>query len=212
MKIERTITIDAYDKSAREYEHTIAQLPNYDTTYEYFTGLLKNTDTILDLGCGTGVISRKIKCKMPGISVTGVDLSAEMIAIAKEHIPDAKFERADIVHYRSDLVHDAIIIGFAIPYLSFEDIEQLIENCSSTLKNKGVLYVSFMDGDKSGFEKPSFNQSVQLYIYYHKQQRINELLIKNGFTILNQWQIEYKEIDGTITTDIIMVAENVQNG
>lgn len=51
---------------------------------------IRPTDKVLDLGCGTGIISRLLAEK--GQTVTGLDVSDEMIALAKIKYAD----RADI--------------------------------------------------------------------------------------------------------------------
>ena len=42
--------------------------------------------TLLDLGCGTGYVAHKLLRKHPGVRVTGVDLSAEALAGARENL------------------------------------------------------------------------------------------------------------------------------
>src|SRR4051794_12076134 len=44
---------------------------------------------VVDLGCGTGILARVMTDA--GFDVLGVDLSADMIAIAQEHAPAARF-------------------------------------------------------------------------------------------------------------------------
>ena len=62
---------------------------NHAFVYQYGEGLLdlldaKPDERILDLGCGTGHLTKLIKDK--GASVIGIDSSAEMIAQAKVEI------------------------------------------------------------------------------------------------------------------------------
>ena len=54
---------------------------NSDPILWKFVGEVRNI-SILDAGCGTGYLSRKLAVK--GAKVTGIDLSEKMIAIAKE--------------------------------------------------------------------------------------------------------------------------------
>ncbi|MFZ0035500.1 MAG: class I SAM-dependent methyltransferase [Sedimentisphaerales bacterium] len=54
--------------------------------------------TIVDLGSGTGFLSIEIAKRLPRLRVYGIDLSSQMVKIAKRHtqgITNAKFELAD---------------------------------------------------------------------------------------------------------------------
>lgn len=46
-------------------------------------------DRILDLGCGTGIVARLLRARLGGgARITGVDINAEMIALARTLAPD----------------------------------------------------------------------------------------------------------------------------
>jgi ubiquinone/menaquinone biosynthesis C-methylase UbiE len=207
MREELIKTIESYNQSADAYQNTIAKMCYYDVTYAYFFGLLNNRDNVLDLACGPGNISLKLKQALPNAFITGVDLSEKMVQLAKKNIPDGNFITADIVSFKSDKQNDGIILGFALPYLNFDESQKLIENTKSNLNVNGKIYLSFMDGEKEGYETPSFNQTVQLYIYYHKRSLILNILQRNGFKVLKEWTLDYQELDGSITKDIVIIAE-----
>ena len=49
---------------------------------------------MIDLGCGTGILARRLTDA--GYEVQGVDLSADMLRIARSHAPRAKFVRGSL--------------------------------------------------------------------------------------------------------------------
>lgn len=57
---------------------------------------LEQDSRILDVGCGTGRLLRKIKSKYPSINFSGIDISKKSLAIAKRNIPDGNFKCHDI--------------------------------------------------------------------------------------------------------------------
>ena len=80
---------DRYDRSVGDYHETFLHASSIDAS-----------DHVLDIGCGTGQTTRDAARMAGSGSALGVDLSAEMIEIARsraagEGLPNATFERAD---------------------------------------------------------------------------------------------------------------------
>lgn len=69
---------------------------------------------ILDAGCGTGYLSRQLRDR--GAHVTGVDLSDEMIAIARSDHPDIDFRRESVSRLESleDATCDAVVANYVL--------------------------------------------------------------------------------------------------
>lgn len=96
--------------------------------------------SVLDLGCGTGVLCREMTEN--GIQAAGVDLSEGMIAIARQQAPDAAFFVGDMVTFRPEERFDLVTCtGDALNHL-FDpaDIQRVFENVSAYL-NPGGLFV-----------------------------------------------------------------------
>ena len=206
MKKNQFETITAYDRSAGDFEKSIAQLNNYNITYDYLSNLLQDNYNILDLACGPANISKYL-LKKNKLNITGFDLSEEMLKIAKINIPDGNFFKKSIIDFNINDKFEAVIIGFGLPYLNQDQLSSCIKNSYKALRGNGIIYISFMDGDKEGFEKPSFNKNIKIYLYYHKKEKIIDLLRKTGFSILKTWKIDYLEENGNITDDIIIISQ-----
>lgn len=74
--------IDTYD------EHMINNVEGCKNGYIKLAELIPDTaKTLLDLGCGTGLELGRIFQRFPDISVTGVDLSREMLKKLREKYP-----------------------------------------------------------------------------------------------------------------------------
>lgn len=142
-------------------------------------------DTILDLGCGTGVSSRRLARQFPSSRVIGVDLSPFFLAVAKKllgRVSDrwinddldqpVEFVRADIAHlpYDNDSV-DVCQLSLVVHELPPKETRRVLEECSRVLKPNGQLWISEMDFDTTGFktlrENPmlfSFIRSTEPYL------------------------------------------------
>jgi ubiquinone/menaquinone biosynthesis C-methylase UbiE len=72
-----------WDRSARKYAASpIADLAGYERTIARTCDLLRPTDRVLELGCGTGTTALKLAPSVASLVAT--DISGEMIAIARE--------------------------------------------------------------------------------------------------------------------------------
>lgn len=102
-----------------------------------------NTELALDVGCGTGDLVCELAKK--GIDAIGVDFAKEMIDIAKENakksnLKKAKFECCSIFDYHFEPnKYDVISANGFIEYISYEELNKLLEISLKTLKSGGSL-------------------------------------------------------------------------
>ncbi len=72
-----------WDKAARKYAaDPIADMVGYERTLNAVRALLKPSDAVLEVGCGTGTTA--LKLAGAAARYLGTDVSSEMIAIARE--------------------------------------------------------------------------------------------------------------------------------
>ena len=71
-----------FDRRIEGYEEHMSPWKKH---YQWMAGLIPpSARTLLDIGCGTGLELDEIFSRMPGLQVTGIDLSAEMLAVLKQ--------------------------------------------------------------------------------------------------------------------------------
>ena len=76
--------------------------------------------TALDLGCGTGVLCEALSAA--GIRTLGVDLSPEMIGIARSRSPELAYEAGDMTVWRAPGTYDLVTCtGDALNHLASPD-------------------------------------------------------------------------------------------
>ena len=120
--------------------------------YQYGEGLIdlldaKPGESILDLGCGTGHLTKLIQEK--GASVIGIDSSAEMIAQAKESFPNIEFKVANASNFYFEGEFDAIFSNAVLHWIKEDDT--LIESVYDNLKPGGRFVAEF--GGRGNMEK-----------------------------------------------------------
>ena len=206
--------LDAYNESAESFDKKIASLTNYDDAYTEFASYLKPGDDVLDTACGPGNISRFLDKKVPGLKFTMMDFSQEMLKISKRYLSNAEILCGDICSFSLGKKFDAVINGFGLPYLNPEEACRHFVAVCNHLKAGGIYYLSFMNVNEKNHpdekfytqtEHPSFNPASTITVTYHSQDVIEEQLKKVGFSMLRKWNLDYKELDGSITTDVVLI-------
>ncbi|MGH9145123.1 MAG: class I SAM-dependent methyltransferase, partial [Vicinamibacterales bacterium] len=76
------------------------------------------TGTIVDLGCGSGILARHLTDA--GYAIVGFDVSDAMVAIARTHVPNAEFHVGSFVTARIPSCVGVAAIGEVLNY-AFDD-------------------------------------------------------------------------------------------
>ena len=93
---------------------------------------------VLDLGCGAGVPTTRQLARR--FRVTGVDISARQIAIARRDVPEARFIQADITQLDfAPASFDAVSAFYAIIHVPRQEQAKLLRDIASWLRPGGLL-------------------------------------------------------------------------
>ena len=160
---------------------------------------------VLDLGCGPGNNAKILLERDDSCKITGIDLSVEMINMARKNVPGGNFIVQDLREIKPDKNYDAIIASFCIVHLSDDETENLVSKIARMLKAKGSLYLSFMAGKKPGRETTSFSED-EIFFNYFERNAIVKLLLKNSMEIMQVSSEGYRETDRSITEDVFIFA------
>lgn len=201
-------TFKTWDEISELYEDKFMGFSLYDTTYDYFCNELTLNSKVLDLGCGPGNITKYLNDQRNDLRIRGIDVSQKMIDLAIKNNPNSNFEVLDIRNLENHkFTYNGIICGFCIPYLSTYDLENLLPNMKKILKKDGILYLSFVEGnkDKSGFIKGSDGK--QMYFYFHNFDEISQLLLFNGFKTEKVFNLDYENSNLTKDRHTIIISK-----
>ena len=96
--------------------------------------------SVLDLGCGTGVLCETLHEQ--GIVTLGIDLSEEMIAIARKRAPELHYEVGDMTAFHTDGRFDLVTCtGDALNHVTdLKDVGKVFA-CVREVLNPGGLFV-----------------------------------------------------------------------
>lgn len=178
-----------FDKYAKEYQEKYMNLDLYSGTLDLLLELLEKDDSrVLDVGCGPGNISRNLLNKNPQLNILGIDISENMISLARENNPEAQFRIMDCREMKMlDSKFDTVISGFLAPYLDPDALSGFIKDACEILDPGGLIYLSTMEAGKAdqGFQVSTSSVQEQLFTYYHSKSFIRTLLNNNHFKIEN---------------------------
>jgi ubiquinone/menaquinone biosynthesis C-methylase UbiE len=202
------ITIDAYNKHAAKYFAKFAEFEPYRQKMTLFqkTHIRKDAQ-ILDLGCGPGNNARFLLELDGTYKITGVDLSAEMINLAREQAPGCQFLVQDIRDIRPGRTYDTVVASFCIVHLTDDEATELLRTVSLLLKENGTLYLSFMEGKNPGIETTSFSIDGMFFNYFQRGQ-IREMLSRFSIEVIETLTEAYEETDGSFTEDVFIFARS----
>lgn len=202
-------TFKTWNKIAQIYQDKFMNIDLYNDTYDIFNELIpvKNSK-ILEIACGPGNITKYLLSKNSNYRIKGIDISLNMIDLAKRNNPAASFEVMDIRELgKLNSIFDAIICGFGIPYLSQSDCSKLISDCNKLLSNCGVLYLSFVEGDydKSTYQVGSTGD--RTYFYFHNLDVLKNELKANSFDIIELLHKKFDKANGVEEMHTIIIAK-----
>ncbi|MEY9995708.1 SAM-dependent methyltransferase [Streptomyces sp. V4I8] len=135
-----------YDKEAERYDASRGGEPRAAAAAEAVLGLLPaGTRRLLDVACGTGIVTRRLAAARDGLSVTGVDRAPAMARQAAARLPGsvvlADSRRLPFGDGRFDAVSSVWLLHLA---RTAEDVRTTVGECARVLRPGGV-YVTTVD-------------------------------------------------------------------
>ena len=170
-------------KSFSYYYDEIMELIEYDGWVNLTKKYLNPTSKILDLACGSGTLA--ISLANDGYQVSGLDLSKEIIAVAKEkmitnHV-EIDFSVKDMTNFSYNEKFDVITCYFdSVNFLTHDEVKLMMNSVYNNLNDGGyfifdLFTLSKMKAfnnltikDNLAFAKYKWKMSVKNNTIYHK--------------------------------------------
>ena len=133
-----------FSRSARLYDAIYASLRDYPHQAAELDRLIQErrpgARTLLDVACGTGAHLEHLSGRY---EVEGLDLDPEMLAVARERLPQARFHEADMADFDLGRRFDAVVCMFSsIGYVRTEArLRAAVAAMARHLEPGGVLIV-----------------------------------------------------------------------
>ena len=139
-----------YAGLAEVYEAMYQTFIDYDSEFLFYSGLLQEAPgrSMVEIGCGSGHLAQRFE--QAGFGYTGLDLSADMLAIAQKKSPESVFINADMRHFDLPVPADgAIMTGRTISYLlQNRDVYDCFASVRRNLTPDGLFCFDFIDASR----------------------------------------------------------------
>lgn len=187
------LTFQTWNKVAALYQEKFMDLDLYDDTYDRFLALVeKENARVLEIGCGPGNITRYLLSKRPDLHIEAIDVAPNMIELARQNVPGASFRVMDCRELdKLTGRYDAVVCGFALPYLSTDDSAKLFRDSAQLLTPRGVGYFSAIEGDYSRSGYLTASTGDQTYVYLHEEKTLTGQLESAGFEVVDVLRKDY---------------------
>ncbi|BBF42500.1 methyltransferase [Lachnospiraceae bacterium KM106-2] len=138
-------TKDYYDKMAADWAKRGYAADAALACLDEFCKRLPQNGRVLDLCCGAGYESMRIKEK--GFQVVGIDYSEESLKIARKRNPGINFYQDNLLHNYSYIGSvDGILCIAGLVHIESRDLKQAFHSMYSVLNKDGIVLVSICEG------------------------------------------------------------------
>lgn len=200
-----TYNLIATDYSKYYFDYYKENLKHINTFLNY----LPKKSKILDAGCASGGISFYLNDK--GFEVVGIDLSVNMIKIAKQKVPTVTFQIMDIrdLHFHKNYFQ-GIVSDYSLIHIPKKDIVKTLKGFYEVLKPNGYIFISVFKGNEEKFIPEPFKPDEKVFWSFFSDKEFRSYLNKSGFHVVSGIS-QPTRADGEdfLNTEFIYIAKKI---
>jgi SAM-dependent methyltransferase len=182
-------TRSSYDTDASGYADEVRGLlagrPYLRASLALFTTLVQEAGggPVADVGCGPGYVAGHLHDA--GLDVIGIDLSSEMVAIARRDYPDLRFDVGTMTDL--DLADESLVglVAFwSVIHVPDDAVPGVFQEFRRVLRPQGVLLVGFHVGDETRHSSQGYTgHAINVDSHHRRPSQVVGWLRDAGFTI-----------------------------
>lgn len=170
---------ESYDSAAKAYaEHLATELDHKPLDRHLLNRFAEETrdrGLVADLGCGPGHVARYLQKQ--GVTVVGIDLSPEMVRVAKGLHPEVDLRVGDMTQLDfPEASLTGIVAFYAIVHFRPAELVAVFQEARRALKPGGLALLSFHIGDEVVHVDDLFGAPVSLDFRFHLPSVVIEAL------------------------------------
>ncbi len=178
----RDSTISVYNTIASDYALAFKEKPEEREIIFKFIKSLPTNPKILDIGCGTSDYFYLFQAH--GVEYTGIDLSVEMIKIARKMNPGGKFLVQDMREIDfHEKTFDGVYCFYSLIHLSDVEIQKILKKINYSSRETGKLLIGLQEGKGEVYKKSPFSNKGEMYLNLFTQESITIFLNEAGYKV-----------------------------
>ncbi|MBS3178120.1 MULTISPECIES: class I SAM-dependent DNA methyltransferase [unclassified Pseudoclavibacter] len=181
----------AYDAVARDYANLIP-----DTEFEasldlamveaFTQEMSERSDAhILDAGCGAGRMIAYLQTLSPSLRITGIDVSAEMLHLARKAHPRSRFTSAELSSTGyPDREFEGILAWYSIIHTNPTRLSAVVAEFARVLRPGGLVLLGYQSGEGHRDLDQPYGHEVELRAFLYRTGDVVAALSTGGFDLV----------------------------
>jgi ubiquinone/menaquinone biosynthesis C-methylase UbiE len=190
----------AFDSIGERYDLAFPHKDGQVAAGEWLIGQLAGGSRVLDAGCGTGVPTMR-QLQEAGLSVTGIDISGVMLALARQNVPEADLRQLDLTEVSTELGRfDAVVAFFSLLMLPRADIPGALARLYDVLSPGGLLAIGMVEADVDNV--PIDFLGVPVRVTGYPRDDLGQVVRDAGFEVLEARDLSYAPVTTQVPPEV----------
>jgi SAM-dependent methyltransferase len=190
----------AFDNIGERYDQAFPHKEGQVAAGEWLIEQLSSGARVLDAGCGTGLPTAH-QLLDAGLSVTGIDISEVMLALARKNVPDAGLRRLDVTEVGPELgSFDAVVAFFSLLMLPRAEVPAALARFHDVLVPAGLLAVGMVEADVDDVPIDFLGMPVRVTGY--PRDELARVVESAGFEVLETRDLSYAPVSTQVPPEV----------
>ena len=168
------------EQYANEFFEELKRKPFDCEMLDAFAESIRDKGVVYEFGCGPGQVARYLRDR--GVDMCGVDLSAEMVRVARRLNPDIPFDRGDMqdLNVAADSLA-GIVLFYSIIHIERKNVTRALHSMNRALFAGGELFMAFHGGEGQVHRDEWYGQLVSIDFILFQEDEMAGYLEAAGF-------------------------------